>query len=391
MIRRLAVLPLAISIMFPLLVGCGSSSSTSPTSTASGQSGTGGTIRIGVIEVLSGPESYDGERMLEAVKMITEQVNKEGGLLGKQIELKVEDGAGETATSANAAEKLVASDKVQALIGAYASTATAGLLPIVATYQIPLVNCVSQDPKLSEQGKKWFFQGTLLNSTIAKTGVPEFVSLLGIKKAAIVVINSDAELEYSDTYKNYLTQEGVAVTQISFPEGTQDFSSILTKLKNEAPDTVFINMGSNEGVNFLKQVYQSGLKANMVGSDMYQQWADEIPQEIDGMYFAARYVVSDPNRVNQKFVADFKARTGKLPDDSVAGEYDSMLVLFDAIKRAGTMDAEKLRAAVIGTDMEITRGHIEFNAQQRGGFATKIVQFKNGALVLIKTIPFTGV
>lgn len=140
MIRRLAVLPLAISIMFPLLVGCGSSSSTSPTSTASGQSGTGGTIRIGVIEVLSGPESYDGERMLEAVKMITEQVNKEGGLLGKQIELKVEDGAGETATSANAAEKLVASDKVQALIGAYASTATAGLLPIVATYQIPLVN-----------------------------------------------------------------------------------------------------------------------------------------------------------------------------------------------------------------------------------------------------------
>lgn len=391
MIRKLAVLPLAISIILLLLVGCGSSTSTTSTSTGTGQSGTNGKIVIGVIEVLSGPESYDGLRMLEAVKMITEQVNKEGGLLGKQIELKIEDGAGETATSANAAEKLVANDKVQALIGAYASTATAGLLPIVAKYEIPLVNCVSQDPKLSEQGNKWFFQGTLLNSTIAKTGVPEFVKMFGIKKAAIVVINSDAELEYSDTYKTFLTDQGVAVTQMSFPEGTQDFSSILTKLKSEAPDTLFINMGSNEGVNFLKQLYESGLKARVVASDLYQQWADEIPQAIEGMYFAARYAVSDPNPVNQRFVKDFQARTGKLPDDSVAGDYDSMLVLFDAITRAGTIEPRALRQALLKTDMEITRGHIEFDAQQRGGFDTKIVQFKSGQLVILKTIPFAGV
>lgn len=355
------------------------------------QSGTSDKILIGWIGVLSGPEAYDGLRMLEGVKMITEQVNAAGGLLGKQIELKIEDGAGDTVTSANAAEKLVANDKVQALFGAYASTATAGLLPIVAKYQIPLVNCVSQDEKLSNAGNKWYFSGTLKSNTIARMAVPELVKMLDIKKAATLVINADAEIAYSEACKKYLTEQGVTASTNSFPEGTQDFSSILTKLKREAPDTIFINMGSNEGVNFLKQLYQSGLKARIVASDLYQQWADEAGKEIEGMYFPARYVVSQDTPVNKKFAADFLARTGKLPDDSVAGDYDACLVLYDAIKRAGTMEPQALREAILKTNMEITRGNITFDEAGRGGFDCKIAQMQNGELVILKIIPYTGI
>lgn len=230
-----------------------------------------------------------------------------------------------------------------------------------------------------------------MNSTIAKMAIPELVKSLNIKKAATVVINSDAEIEYSDVYAKGLSALGVEVSQNSFPEGTQDFSSILTKIKEEAPDTLFINMGSNEGVNFLKQLYQSGYKGKLVASDLYQQWADEATKEIDGMYFAARYVLTQDTPVNKKFAEDFKARTGKYPDDSVAGDYDSMLVLFDAIKRAGTMEPQALREAILKTDMDITRGHIKFDANGRGGFDCKISQFKNGNIAIIKTIPFTGV
>jgi len=363
------------------------------TSTApvAAQSGTSDKILIGVIEVLSGNEAYDGMRMLEAVKMITEQVNEAGGLLGKQIELKIEDGAGDMVTSANAAEKLVANDKIQALIGAYESTATAGLLPIVAKYHIPLVNCVSQNQKLSDSGNKWYFSGTLKSNTIARMAIPELVKMLDIKKAATLVINADTELMYSEACYKYLTEQGVTASTNSFPGGTQDFSSILTKLKKEAPDTIFINMGSNEGVNFLKQLYQSGLKARIVASDLYQQWADEAGKEIEGMYFPARYVVSQDNPVNNKFVADFQARTGKLPDDSVAGDYDSMLVLFDSIKRAGTMEPQALREAILKTDMEITRGRITFDEAGRGGFDCKIAQMQNGELVILQIIPYTGI
>ena len=101
------------------------------------------TVRIGVVQPTTGPVAYDGNIYVNTVKMIVDDMNAKGGVLGKKIELLVEDGACNPAQSVNAAEKLVTRDKVVALLGAFCSTSTAAMMEVAKKHKIPHITGIS--------------------------------------------------------------------------------------------------------------------------------------------------------------------------------------------------------------------------------------------------------
>ncbi|HET8584649.1 MAG TPA: ABC transporter substrate-binding protein, partial [Casimicrobiaceae bacterium] len=109
------------------------------------------TVRIGVVQPMTGPVAYDGNIYVNTVKMLADDMNAKGGVLGKKIELVIEDGACNPAQSVNAAEKLVVRDKVVGLLGAFCSTSTAAVMEVAKKHKIPLITGISTAAQLTEQ------------------------------------------------------------------------------------------------------------------------------------------------------------------------------------------------------------------------------------------------
>ncbi|HEY1609193.1 MAG TPA: ABC transporter substrate-binding protein, partial [Paraburkholderia sp.] len=95
-------------------------------------------IRIGLIQPLTGSVAYNGQADVDGAKLAVAAINKAGGVLGRPVELRIEDGQCDPANTVNAAEKLVEKDKVVSLIGAFCSSATAAIMPVAQKYRIPL-------------------------------------------------------------------------------------------------------------------------------------------------------------------------------------------------------------------------------------------------------------
>ena len=118
------------------------------------------TIKIGLIQPLTGSVAYNGQADVAGSKQAVDERNAKGGVLGKKIELVIEDGQCKPANSVNAAEKLIQKDKVVALSGAFCSSATAAIIPVTEKYKLPLITGVSSKSDLTEKGYKYFFRAT---------------------------------------------------------------------------------------------------------------------------------------------------------------------------------------------------------------------------------------
>lgn len=126
------------------------------------------TIKIGLIQPMTGSVAYNGNADVNGSKLAVEERNKAGGVLGKQIELVIEDGQCKPANSINAAEKLIQKDKVVALSGAFCSSATAAIMPVAERYKMPLITGVSSKADLTEKGNKYFFRAAETDALLSR-------------------------------------------------------------------------------------------------------------------------------------------------------------------------------------------------------------------------------
>jgi branched-chain amino acid transport system substrate-binding protein len=149
------------------------------------------TIKIGVIQPLTGSVAYNGTSDVNGSKLAVEQRNAKGGVLGKKVELIIEDGTCNPAKSVNAAEKLVQRDKVPVLSGAFCSSATAAVMPVAANYKIPLVTGVSSADDLTERGNEWFLRATETDALLAKSFAKILVEQLELKKVSYIGVIDD--------------------------------------------------------------------------------------------------------------------------------------------------------------------------------------------------------
>ena len=339
------------------------------------------TIKIGVIEPLTGSVAYNGLASLNGAKLAVERRNAAGGVLGRKIELVVEDGQCRPANSVNAAEKLIQRDKVVALQGAFCSSATAAVMPVAEKYKVPLLTGVSSKADLTEKGLQYFFRSAETDRLMSKTFSKILAEKLQLKSVAYIGVNDDWGRGGVEDFSRDLEALGVkTVMKEYFDHGATDFYTLLTKLRASKADGVFVAAETQDGSILVKQFKEMGLQTKIfgVGSWATADFIGLTGAASEGIYAAVPYASSLPGERNKAFVDLYATAFKEKPGKYGAAGYNAMNILMDAIARAGKPEPDAIRDALRKTDYQAPNGRYRFTDKGEGyGFDVVLVQIAN--------------
>ncbi|HTQ36381.1 MAG TPA: ABC transporter substrate-binding protein [Steroidobacteraceae bacterium] len=357
-----------------------------------GKSGGGATIRVGEYASLTGKEATFGTSSHEGTLLAVDEVNAAGGVLGKKLELIYEDNRSTPGESATIAKKLINSDKVVALLGEVASGRSLEAAPIAQANHIPMISPSSTNPKVTETGDYIFrvcftdpFQGKLLAEFAKDT--------LHAKKVAIF---SDVAAPYSVGLAQYfrepfLADGGTVVSDQKYTGGDKDFKAQLTVIKNANPDAIMVPGYYTDVGLIVAQARQLGITVPMFGGDGWE--APELIQiagadALKNTYYSTHFSPQSTDPRVQKFVMAYQAKYGgKVPDAMAALGYDSVMVLVDAMKHAGTTDEPALRDAIAMTkDFPGVTGSTTLDAKRDAAKPAVIITVKDGKFQYLETV-----
>ncbi len=325
-------------------------------------------IKIGGIFPLSGPIATFGQSSREGIELAFEEINAKGGVLGKQLRFIVEDNKSVQAESATAAQKLINQDGVVAILGPVASSNSLAAAPIAQDARIPLLTPTSTNPAVTQVGDFIFraafidpFQGAVMANFATKN--------LEAKRAAIL---TDAGSDYSkglaDVFRAVFTENGgEIVAEEFFMTGDTDFNSILTIVKNQNPDVVFVPAYYDTVGLILDQAKNNvGFSRDVIflGAD---GWDSPVLFELagdaaDGFFFSNHYSPDVDSPEVRAFLDAYRAKfNGKTPDALAALAYDAAYMLAAAIEKAGSIDPVAIRDALAVVEITGVSGTIRLN------------------------------
>jgi branched-chain amino acid transport system substrate-binding protein len=348
------------------------------------------TIKIGEFGSLSGDNASFGTSQNNGVQMAVEEINAAGGVLGKKIDLTVEDNMTKQGETTTIARKLISQDHVVAIIGEVASSKTLEAAPIAQAAKIPLIATAATNPKVTQTGDYVF--RVCFTDDFQAVVIARFV--LEKLKAKNIAFMTDVKQDYSvgltNIAKDYLGKNGGnVVKEQSYSSGDKDFRAQLTDIKSANPDVIIITGYYPEASLIAKQARQFGIKATLVGGDGWDG-SSLIPvggKAIEGAYFSNHFSTEDKSPLVQDFVKKYKQKYNAVPDAFAALGYDATKLLADAIKRAGSTDPDKIRAAIQDTkDFPGVSGKITIGQDRNAVKSAVIVTIKDGALKYAETI-----
>jgi len=349
-------------------------------------------INVGEYASLTGGTATFGISSHNGTQMAVEEINASGGVLGKKIKLITEDTQSKAGEASTGVKKLIAQDKVIAVLGEVASSRSLEAGPIAQEAKIPLISPASTNPKVTEVGDYIFrvcfidpFQGTVMAKFTLET--------LKAKKVALLTdVKQDYSVGLAQFYKQYFTKNGgVLVIEQSYSTGDKDFRAQLSAIKATNPEAIFLPGYYTEAATIIKQARQMGITAPFMGGD---GWDSEslvqigTKEAMEGNYFSNHFSTEDPSPAIQAFVKNYKAKyNGATPDAMAALGYDSAMILADAIKRAGTTDSAKLREAIASTkEYPAITGSITLNEKRDATKSAVILTIKDGQFKFLETV-----
>ncbi|MBL8669958.1 MAG: ABC transporter substrate-binding protein [Alphaproteobacteria bacterium] len=323
-------------------------------------------IQLGAVYPLTGGVSYDGITKLNGAKLAVEEINATGGVLGRKVALSSEDGACNPAQSASSAEKLINQQKVVAIIGAICSSGSGAIAEVVKKYGIPQVTGVSTAERLTEQGNPWFFRATTTTTLNGMSMGASIMKAAGGKRFAFIVTSDDwgrsASASYGETFKKL----GGEVTATEFfDRNDTDFNAALTKIRASRPEAIFSTGGFQNAANITKQARQLGIQVPILGEGAYtaEQFNKLVAPFTDKVFGVIEWVSALDTPKNKKFIADYQAKYKEMPNKFSAAGYQTVYIVAEAIKRAGSTEGEKLRDALSKTDFNGIMGNYKFDAK----------------------------
>ena len=343
-------------------------------------------VIVGAIYPLTGPVAYDGKTKLNGALLAVEEVNASGGVLGGKFKLKVEDGACNPSQSVSAAEKLITQTKAVAILGAFCSSSSGAVMEVAKKYKIPHLTGVSTSQDLTRQGNQWFFRATGTSALLGQAFGPTIVKA-GAKRIAFLVVNDDWGRAVASSYAKALTAKGAKVVATEFfSRSDTDLFPYITKIKAQKPDVVISASNTQLAANVTKQLRQLGVKAKLMGegaftSEAYRKLVGKLAMGVVGL---VEYVPTIGSATNMAFVKKYKSRYNEEPSKFSAAGYHAVHIMADAIKRAGSTNAEKIRQALLKTNYAGLTGNFKFAANgQAYNFNVYMVKNTSGGLEIV--------
>ena len=348
-------------------------------------------IRFGLVAEITGPAAEAGIYTVNGAKLAVDDINKAGGVLGRRLELQIEDSQGSNPGAVLAFTKLFSRREVPVVIGPIRSTQIQAASPAIARAGIPVM-IGGTDPSLTRVNNRWLFRcrpNDLYSSrVIAEFGVKD----LKLKKWAIIH-STDA---FGNGGKTALTAElarfGIQPVLVQgFPSNTVDFTPIVLSIKRDAPEVIatYIPFSTDQGV-FARQMRQLGVRTAWVGSPTT---VSETAMKLAGSALHGSYAVTDfhagANDIAGAYARKYRERYGIDADNYSAWTYDAVTLLALAIGKAKSFEPEAVRAALAGIRGHVgTEGVYNFDENGEGVRGYNVVRNDGGKVTFIKRIDF---
>ncbi|WP_075983297.1 ABC transporter substrate-binding protein [Bacillus massilinigeriensis] len=381
--RKLAKILVASTLLTGILAGC---------SGAKEGSGGGDTIKIGVNLELSGNVASYGESLDQGINLAVDEINKNGGVKGKKLEIIKVDNKSEAAEATNGAIKLTSQDKVTAIIGAATSGNTVAQAQIANDNKTVLLSPSGTAPNVTvgDNGKlnEYVFRTSFIDPFQGTVAANFAANTLKVKKAAIFADSaSDYAKGLAASFKEtFEAAGGQIVAEEAYMAKDTDFRSTLTLIKSKKPEYVFIPGYYEEVGLIIKQARELGLTVPFMGADGW-----DSPKLIDlagtdalnNTYITNHYSSEDPDKKIQEFVKAFKeSNEGNSPNAFNALGYDTVYLLADAIKRADSTDSTKIKDALAKTkDIELVTGVVTVDKNHNPIKSATVLEYQDGKQV----------
>lgn len=388
--KKLASIFMASTMMIGLLAGCSGGKEE-----ASGGGGDSKTIKLGVNLELSGGVALYGEKLEEGIDLAVEEINNNGGVDGKEIKLVKVDNKSDAAEATSAAIKLTSKDKVAAIIGAATSGNTVAQVQIANDTKTVLLspsgtaqNVTYKDGKVNEYAFRTSFIDPLQGEVAANFAAKD----LKVKTAAIFADSgSDYAKGLAESFKEtFEAAGGKVVVEEAYVEQDTDFRSTLTRIKGKNPEFIFVPGYYGQVGLIVKQAREIGIKVPLMGGDGWDS-SDMVKlagaEALNNTFYTNHYSFDDPDEKIQNFVKKFKEKYDASPNAFNALGYDSVYLLADAIKRAGSTDSSKIKEALASTkDLSLVTGNVTIDEKHNLIKSVTILEYKDGKEVFNKKV-----
>lgn len=335
---------IAIVVIIGVVMANKNGDSKTSINTNTGSTQSSGPVKVGVILPLTGDAAAYGEPMRNAMTLALEDVNKDGGINGNNIDLIYEDGKCTGKDAASAASKLINVDKVQVIIGGFCSSESLAALPVAETAKVALFSGGSSSPDLT--GKSHFFFRNYPSDASQGKVLAELAMKRGIKKVAFIQEQLDYPLGIYKAFSGRFQELQGTVIKEEFPSNATDFRSSLTKLRSQNPDALFIDTQTGAGAErILKQLADLQWKPQLFLTDATVADAKAMEgnkAQVEGA-FAAEFSTNPTNPLHMHLAESYKTKYGtEMPYASYTQTlYDAVLMVRDAIKTVGN-DGSKI-------------------------------------------------
>jgi len=353
-------------------------------------------IKIGGLFAVTGPASFLGEPERNTAQMVVEEINKAGGIKGRQLQLVVYDTQGDSTKAVQAATRLIKDDKVVAIIGPSTTGDSMAVIPVVEKAGIPLISCAA-GIKITDPVRQWVFK-TAQNDSLAVAKIYDHLKKRKISKIAILTVSDSFGASGREQLKGQAAKFGIEiVSDDTYGPKDTDMTSQLTKIRS-TPAQAIICWGTNPGPAVIaRNAKQLGQKLPLymshgVSSKKFIELAGDAAEGI--MLPSGKVIVSDllSNSDKQKkslvgFVKDYQKHYNREGDHFGGHAWDAVMLLKGAIERGGDSPA------AIRKQLENTRnfagigGVFNYSATDHAGLGKEafvLVQVKNKDWVLVK-------
>lgn len=353
-------------------------------------------IVIGLTTPVTGNAASFADPERRGVEMAIEELNAAGGVLGRPLKLVVADNRCNPTEGVQSANKLINDDNAVALIGAFCSSVSLAIMPVVRRSEVPLVIDVSTAPAISQQigkGKNtWAFRTSVTDDGMAKALVDHLAEKSAWRRIAVLAEDTDYGRGGIRAFGELAKARGFTTTTTEVvQQGTADFTTVITKLLASKPDAIAIYVLGADMANFLKQYDAWGAKVPVTGRFDPALLSPEQRAKgfLDGSIGVLPYSPDIDTPANKRFVAGYRQRNGNAdPQFQSAYGYEAVHLIADAIRRAGKAERAAVRDALTKSRLASMVGRtIEFDDSHQAHNNAVILLLKDGKTHILSLNP----
>lgn len=326
----------------------------------------GDVILLAVIAERTGPAGPQNEPVYAAVRFAVDRINAQGGVLGKPVALIEFDNRTSTLAATAAAQRAVEVGAV-AVIGSCRSDNSLAMAKVLQAAGVPMITPESTNPQVTPIGDHIFracftddFQAVVL-AAFAREHVQA--------KRAVTITCSDRL--FSRDLTRFFTEQfrkrgGEVLWDAQYLETDANFDAVVARLVESQPDLVFIPSEVRDSGLIIRQATQAGLHPTWIGPDSWNLGLYEVAgAAAEGAYFSTHWHRDSDLPASRTFVTDYERTVGPIRRAGVVMFYDTAMLVFDALARAGRVDRAALCAALAATkNFQGVSGPITFNAER---------------------------